>query len=99
LSGTAGTAPMAETKLVSVWGGDPDLTVDSLVPTVFLRWWLGDVHVGTSDLEVAREVWARIKKQNDPAWTPELRRQTLAAALWLHHENRAEYAAVMSGRF
>jgi len=26
-------------------------------------------------------------------------RQTLAAALWLHHENRAEYTGVMSGTF
>jgi hypothetical protein len=85
--------------LESQWDREP-LTIDSLVPTVMLRHHLGRVHIGTSDLDVARDTWSAIKQApNQEAWTREIRRQTLAAALWLHAENRAEYAHVMSGRF
>jgi len=75
------------------------------VPTVMLRYHLGNVHVGTSDEDVIEEVRRAIQRAaaaNGPEaaeWTGETIRQTLAAALWLHHENRAEYTGVMSGTF
>jgi hypothetical protein len=85
--------------LESEWGRSP-LTVDDLVPTVLLRFRLGRTHVGTPTLDVCRDTWKSVKHaaDRDPRWTRELRKQTLAAAIWLHHENRAEYHAVMSGR-
>ena len=83
--------------LESQYGGDP-LTVDALVPTAVMRVMLSRTHVATSDLDVARDIWRRMKiSAEDPRWTRELRRQTLAAALWLHTEGRREYVAVMSG--
>jgi hypothetical protein len=85
----------ATQTLESQWDRDP-LTVDQLIPTSMLRFHLGRVHVGTSDLEVARDVWrAMAKRPND--YTRPVRRETLAAALWIHHEHRAEYMGVMSG--
>lgn len=87
--------------LTSSWDREP-LTVDAKVPTQWLDYYLGGVHVGTSTLEVCREVWRRIKKaekRNPDGWTRELRKQTLAAAIWIHAENLACYLRVMSGRF
>lgn len=86
--------------LTSEWGQEP-LTVDSIVPTVALRHHLGRVHVGTPVREVLRETRDAIRKapkRQQVLWTREIRKQTLAAAAWLHTENRAEYAAVMGGR-
>lgn len=86
--------------LTSEWGRKP-LTVASDVPTVALRFRLGRTHVGTCDLEVARDVWQAIRQANShgtvPLYSRRARRETLAAALWIHHEQRAAYACVMSG--
>lgn len=91
---------MPQQTLTSQWGREP-LTVDSLVPTIALRHHLGWTHVGTSDLEVARDIVRTMRRvdHGETLWTHEIKLQTLRAALWLHHENQAEYARVMSGRF
>jgi hypothetical protein len=63
---------------------------------------LGRTHIGTSDGEVLRDTVRAIRKAaaaNPEPWTREMRRETLRAALWIHHENRAEYTRVMSGMF
>lgn len=84
--------------LVSEWDREP-LTVADLVPTVALRYHFARVHVGTSDREVLRETREAVRcaRASDPRWTREVVKQTYAAALWLHRENRAEYGAVMGG--
>ena len=82
--------------------GRESLTVSALVPTVMLRHHLGRTHVGTSPLEVALDVARAVKRQRAKgvtAWSREMRRETYAAALWLHAENRAEYGYVMGGGF
>ena len=87
--------------LESEWGQEP-LTVGSQIPTVALRLLLGRVHVMTADEEIERMIGERIDRGNGTGgrlFTPEEREQTIAAGLWLHHENRAEYIGVMSGRF
>jgi hypothetical protein len=84
----------------SHWGREP-LIVDDLVPTVAVRHHLGWTHVGTPDLEVARDIVETMHNvdHGETLWTHEIKLQTLRAALWFHHENQAEYAGVMSGRF
>jgi len=85
--------------LKSQWDRDP-LTVEDCIPTSMLHFKLGRTHVGTPMREVLREVHDAIKRApNQEAWTREVRRQTLAAAAWMHLENRAEYARVVSGTF
>lgn len=85
--------------LKSDWGRE-SLTVGPEIPTVALRHILGRVHVMTPDEEVTAMVTERIDRANEKRerYSAEQREQTIAAALWLHHENRAEYVAVMSGR-
>jgi len=83
--------------LESQWGREP-LTVDATVPTVALNSILGWTHVGTSDADVEADVRERLAKVDDGRWTPALVEQTVAAALWIHAENRALYVAVTSGR-
>ena len=86
-----------EQTLTSQWGREP-LTVNAEVPTVMLRHRLGREHIGTSDEAIVALVDEAIGRA-PVSFTAEQRKQTLAAALWIHAENRAEYAAVMSGRF
>jgi len=92
---------METQTLTSEWNREP-LTIAAMVPTAMLRFHLGRTHIGTSDGEVLRDTARAIRKAataNPEPWTREIRRETLRAALWLHHENRAEYARVMSGTF
>lgn len=88
--------------LTSEWGLEP-LTVARKIPTVALRYRLGRVHVMTPDDEIVAMIKEAIDHGNAhgavPIYTPEQREQTIRAALWIHHEQRAEYAGVMSGRF
>lgn len=90
---------MSDRVLKSEWGRE-SLTVDEKIPTVALRFILGRVHVMTPDEEVTVMILERIaaaKHRGEQIYTDEQREQTIAAALWLHHENRAEYVGVMSG--
>ena len=90
---------MSETHtqtLESQWGLEP-LTVAAEIPTVMLRHRLAREHVGTPDEEIVALVDEAISRA-PVAFTAEQRAQTLAAALWIHREQRAEYLAVMSGR-
>src|SRR5215831_18436691 len=50
---------------------------------------------GNMTNQTYEDVWQYTENAPDYATI----RQTLAAALWLHHENRAEYTGVMSGTF
>jgi hypothetical protein len=87
---------VGEQTLESQWGREP-LTVGSEIPTVALRDILGRVHVGTPDDRVMEMIEERLDRIG--GYTAEQRAQTLQAAVWLHHENLAEYMTVMSGRF
>lgn len=89
---------LAQTQTLRSDWGRKSLRVDALVPTGFLKFKLGRTHVGTTDAEVTAMIEERIAAQTDPGWTDALIAQTIEAALWIHHENRAEYTAVMSGR-
>lgn len=91
---------MSQQVLTSDWGQD-SLTVGPEIPTTALRFILGRVHVMTPDEEVRSMIEKRIDKttrKGEAVYSPEQREQAIAAALWLHHENRAEYIGVMSGR-
>ena len=73
--------------LVSQYGG-PTLVVDDETPTVALKRRLGQTHVMTADREVVRMVWDAMKSRG---YSRRQRHLTLAAALWIHRENRACY--------
>lgn len=83
--------------LTSDWDREP-LEVTDEIPTTFLHYLLGRTHVGTSD-EAVRSMLERRLNKYKHKYTTEQREQTIAAGLWYHHENQAEYKAVMSGRF
>src|SRR3954464_7167569 len=85
-------------QLVSQYDREP-LTVAKLVPTFALRWKLERTNCHTPDdevLEMVDDAIATAREENPHAsWTDEIIEQTRAAALWFHHENRAEFAWVM----
>jgi hypothetical protein len=64
------------------------------VPTGFIRWRMGQVHVGTSRLVVAREFWKRCEGAHYPR---AIKRAVVRAALREHASNRRLYVAVMRG--
>ena len=63
------------------------------VPTGAIRHFVGQYHVSTPALTVARDYWHRSSSHARP-----LRRAVLRAALKAHAANRALYAFVMRGR-
>jgi hypothetical protein len=63
------------------------------VPTGMIRWRMGNVHVGTSALTVAREFW----HQRAKGFPRPIKRAVVRAALRAHAANRAEYNYVMRG--
>ena len=67
------------------------------VPYSQIVWIMGNVHVGTSYLAVARQ-W-RERMQRVPNITKAERREVYRFALAVHRDNRQLYAAVTSGRF
>ncbi len=71
--------------------------VDPLVPTYSIDWLLAREHCATPDEVIVEQITERIAIQADERWTPAIKRQTLRYALWRHHRNYAEYAAVMRG--
>lgn len=83
--------------LTSQWGREP-LTVADEIPTSMLRFRLGREHIATPDEEIVALVDEAIGKA-PVAFTAAQRDETIAAALWIHHDQRAEYARVMSGTF
>ena len=89
---------MSNRVLKSDWGQEP-LTVGPEIPTVALRFLLGRIHVATPDEEIEQLILERIGRadKRGVVYSPKQREQTIAAALWLHHENYAEYLAVVTG--
>ena len=79
-------------SLVSEWG-QPTLVVSKEIPTHVLRRRLGREHVMTPDAEIELLVRQAIRKSPNQ-YTPTQVQQTVQAALWIHHENRAEYIAI-----
>lgn len=63
------------------------------VPSGIIRWRMGNIHVGTSALTIAREFWHDRAK----AYARPLKRAIVRAALREHAANRALYRAVMRG--
>lgn len=64
------------------------------VPSHMIRWRVGNMHVGTSALTVAREFWhVRAKALATP-----LKRACVRAALLEHRANQALYGFVMRGK-
>ena len=75
--------------LVSQYGRK-SLTLPAEIPTNALRWKLGYIHVGAPDEEIVTLV-----KRLAKGYTEAQLNNTIAAALWIHHENGAEYTFVM----
>lgn len=79
--------------------GREDITVSALCPTVAIAFQLGRTHVGTTDRSVRAMIRRAIAEArlNDPRWdsAPGLDDEAVRFALWRHHENLAEYQAVM----
>jgi len=71
--------------------------VDPLVPTHQIDRRLAITHVSTPDNAVIDMIETAMGRQQDPRWTTKIRRQTIAYALWRHHQNQADYAWVMGG--
>ncbi len=67
--------------------------VDAKVPKGTIQWLVGRMHVGESDAHVRSE----IERRAGPEWTPRLVKQAGDYAVWVHHQNRAEYNWVMGG--
>jgi hypothetical protein len=77
--------------------GRKGIRVDDLVPTRAIRRRMGSVHITAPDSYVEKLVRTEIAQQTDPRWTAKLADQTVRYALWIHHENGAEYSFVMGG--
>lgn len=60
------------------------------VPRREIHWLVDRMHVGTTDLAVARDLWTRGLR----TWTHDQRRDALALALARHHQNRGTYMHV-----
>lgn len=86
---------MATQTLESQWGREP-LTVSFEIPTVMLRFRLAREHVSTPDDAIVTLVSEAVDRQG--TYTAEQRAETLAAALWIHHEQQAAHRAVATGR-
>lgn len=82
-------------SLVSEWG-QQTLVVAKEIPTHVLKRRLGREHVMTPDAEIELLVRQAIRK-SPQEYTPKQVSETIAAALWIHRENRAEYIAIASG--
>ena len=79
-------------------------TTDPMVPTRSIDRKLGGIHVMTPDEEIETLIRSQLRKARDEnkwgeadIWTDEMAEQTVAYALWRHHENRAMYLQVMRG--
>ena len=81
--------------LESQWG-QPTLVVGAEIPTYILKRRLGRTHVMTPDAEIELLVRQAIRKA-PLEYSDKQRDETIEAALWIHHENRAEYIAVTNG--
>ncbi len=68
------------------------IRIDSTVPRHDVSWYMGRVHVGTSDEAVKADIVERCK---GPGYTAGIVRQTVAYALWCHRKNQGLYRSVM----
>lgn len=66
------------------------------IPTAHIVWIINGLHVGTSNVDVVRNL--RHRMDGKPAWTKPLRKAAYRYALEQHKGNRRFYAAVQSGR-
>lgn len=64
------------------------------IPVGMIRWRVGQLHVGTSALTIAREFWHRRAAK----FPRPIKRAVVRAAIKAHKGNRELYAAVMEGR-
>lgn len=58
-----------------------------------IRWMVGNLHVGSSDLEVLRYIRKKMKKGTSKG----LKKIAYQHALAAHRENQKQYMAVMAG--
>lgn len=79
-----------ETQTLTSQYGRESLTLPAEIPTVALRWKLGYVSVGAPEDEIVTLV-----KRLAKGFNPQQLADTIAAALWIHRENGAEYTFVM----
>jgi hypothetical protein len=77
--------------------GRRGISVSSPCPTYAISRKLGNVHVKESDAYVEDMIRTAPGIDKDPRWTDKMVDEAVRFALWRHHENRAEYRAVMSG--
>jgi hypothetical protein len=64
----------------------------SAIPTGQIVWIVNNLHVGTRDADVIRELYRRMR--NNSVWTKPLRRIAYRYALEQHHANQRYYAAI-----
>lgn len=68
--------------------------MQNAIPVGTIRWLVGRLHVGTSDIAVVREFRNRMTA---PKWSKALRKEVYRVALQEHDENRGLYRDVMRG--
>jgi hypothetical protein len=59
-----------------------------------IRWYINQLHVATSDEEIARDIGQRAI---DAGWHPLAAVGAIGHALELHHANQEQYRWIMSG--
>ena len=90
---------MKTQTLKSRFGRD-SLTVDAKTPTVAITDMLGWTHVATPAREVRRQIVEKIRAARlagVEGYTRQIRSDSIAAAIWLHEENRCEYRWIAGG--
>jgi hypothetical protein len=75
--------------------GRKGIRVSDACPTRAIRRRMGSVHVTAPDHYIEEMVRKGVKDSKDARWTPKLINEAVRYALWIHHENGAEYGAVM----
>lgn len=66
---------------------------DARVPRSDLHWYMGHIYVGTSTANIEADIRKRCAK--NPAFTPNLIKQSIAYALECHMRNQHLYRKVM----
>lgn len=69
----------------------------TIVPEAFIRFIMGNVHVGTSNADVVRDFYQRFLNKGIEKSTRDFRKKVYRYALKCHDANRGLYRDVMAG--
>ena len=70
---------------------------DVKTPRFAIKHHMGRIHVSTRAEDIERDIIAAIDRQNNPEYTPKIRRECVRYALLCHEKNRELYNHVMGG--